>query len=100
MAAGCFGILVGAASEAKHYLRKGRNNQLADAMILSGVRDERLIKQIAAWPEGADKFIQFIQERRLGPFAYARSYWKGQQATALFAGASGRIFRIAASCRL
>jgi hypothetical protein len=87
VAVGTAAIVSDAASESRFYLRKGHDNRMAEAMILSGLRDDRLIKRIGAWPEGGDDLIDFLKVRRLGPFASARSRWVGQQAAAVFPAA-------------
>jgi hypothetical protein len=87
IAVGTAAIVSGAPSESRFYLRKGHDNRLAEAMIVSDLRDDRLIKRIGAWPEGGDELIAFLNARRLGPFASARSRWIGQQAAAVFPAA-------------
>jgi hypothetical protein len=88
VAIGCASILVGARGEIRHFGRQGRDNRLAEAMIVTGVRDDRLIKRVGAWPDQLEEFLNFFESRRLGPFAYARAWWKGKAAGALFPNAA------------
>ena len=65
--------VAGSARDARaEALRIGFNNRVAEAMLLSRVTDDSVIKQVRAWPGNAELYLDVLRGHRLSIYRGAR----------------------------